>query len=652
MVRWRNGRTAADAWCAAALWPGSPPSAGVVREWIAAATGAPTTLPAGAAASIARPARATWPRGHSAFHWELAFPEVFFDASGQPSRTRRLRRGDWQSAVGHLACRHRLGIRTSRRETCDCGGASLLPRLPLLRQPHQRTSEQLSAVPRPRVAADAKRRPHRADPALRHRHRSRQRGAASTSLRSHHDRHLDRLRQSPPHFPDPSQHAICRADRPRTTARPRRCGSAAVSPISTSCTRQQTSGAPLAVVALADRVVEPGTPDHSRSHERNVARHRHGGRRSRAGAWRSRRAGACRFGRELNATDDRPHFRRAARGAPHCCRSSKANSCRRFRSTSDDRIDGIPASAASRLLTGAPFARARIGYRDVASATNKLTLIAAMLPANVVSTHTVFCLKSDLDDRSQWCLLGLMNSLVANYLVRLNVTTHVTAALMSRLPVPQTGASTRAHSIDSSRLRNRSPQRASTATIAAYAELNAIAGESLRSHDTTVRVHPRVVSLDLAFATAALLRGFAWPQTSTETRKHRNTETDMDIPALHNHITDSILRCAVAVHRGLGPGLPEHSYQASLALEFDANGIRYDRRPHHRSSIPKCSCRLASARLHRRRRGRRRTQGRDEHRSRPRQAGADLSTGDGSPRRPVTELQRGDDDYGIKRYQL
>ena len=47
----------------------------------------------------------------------------------------------------------------------------------------------------------------------------------------------------------------------------------------------------------------------------------------------------------------------------------------------------------------------------------------------------------------------------------------------------------------------------------------------------------------------------------------------MDVPALHTDITDSILRCAVAVHRGIGPGLPEHSYQTSLALEFDANGI-------------------------------------------------------------------------------
>ena len=49
----------------------------------------------------------------------------------------------------------------------------------------------------------------------------------------------------------------------------------------------------------------------------------------------------------------------------------------------------------------------------------------------------------------------------------------------------------------------------------------------------------------------------------------------MEIPALHTDITDSILRCAVAVHRGIGPGLPEHSYQTSLALEFDANGISY-----------------------------------------------------------------------------
>ncbi|MBY0497490.1 MAG: GxxExxY protein [Cyanobacteria bacterium] len=47
----------------------------------------------------------------------------------------------------------------------------------------------------------------------------------------------------------------------------------------------------------------------------------------------------------------------------------------------------------------------------------------------------------------------------------------------------------------------------------------------------------------------------------------------MDSPSLHTDLTDSILRCAIAVHRGVGPGLPEHSYQAALKLEFDAAGI-------------------------------------------------------------------------------
>ena len=53
----------------------------------------------------------------------------------------------------------------------------------------------------------------------------------------------------------------------------------------------------------------------------------------------------------------------------------------------------------------------------------------------------------------------------------------------------------------------------------------------------------------------------------------------MDFPSLHTDLTDSILRCAVAVHRELGPGLPEHSYQTSLALEFDASGIQYTDNP-------------------------------------------------------------------------
>jgi hypothetical protein len=177
----------------------------------------------------------------------------------------------------------------------------------------------------------------------------------------------------------------------------------------------------------------------------------------------------------LNATDDRPHFRRlgAAGGLLPIIEGKQLSP---FHVDVGRSTDGIAVGAASRLLTSAPFARARIGYRDVASATNKLTLIAALLPANVVSTHTVFCLKSDLEERSQWCLLGLMNSLVANYLVRLNVTTHVTASLMSRLPVPKPEPRSRVFD----RLVALAKSLASTrvdSNTEAYAELNAICAD-------------------------------------------------------------------------------------------------------------------------------------------------------------------------------
>jgi hypothetical protein len=73
----------------------------------------------------------------------------------------------------------------------------------------------------------------------------------------------------------------------------------------------------------------------------------------------------------------------------------------------------------------------------VASATNRLTLIAAILPAGCVSTHTVFCLRTALPLRAQHFLCGLFNSFVVNYLARLRVTTHVTTAIVEGLPIPK-----------------------------------------------------------------------------------------------------------------------------------------------------------------------------------------------------------------------
>lgn len=185
----------------------------------------------------------------------------------------------------------------------------------------------------------------------------------------------------------------------------------------------------------------------------------------------------ARFGRELNATDDRPHFVPYS-GAPAVLPVIEGKQLSPFHVDAGASRFAIDRRTAASLLDRIQFERERIAYRDVASATNKLTLIAAMLPRGAVSTHTLFCLKSPLDERDQWCLLALMNSLVANYVVRLQVTTHVTTSLMTRLPVPRPATGSR----DSERLADLAQHIASMPTTAfageasaAYAELNAIA---------------------------------------------------------------------------------------------------------------------------------------------------------------------------------
>jgi hypothetical protein len=143
----------------------------------------------------------------------------------------------------------------------------------------------------------------------------------------------------------------------------------------------------------------------------------------------------ARFGRELNATDDRDHF--GTSGLPVI----EGKHIEPFAAHIESSRQFINARTARTLLPTAPFDRARLAYRDVASATNRLTLIAAILPSGCVSTHTLFCLRNPLPRIAQLLLCGLFNSLVVNYLVRLRVTTHVTTATVERLPIPPPGYS-------------------------------------------------------------------------------------------------------------------------------------------------------------------------------------------------------------------
>jgi hypothetical protein len=134
-------------------------------------------------------------------------------------------------------------------------------------------------------------------------------------------------------------------------------------------------------------------------------------------------------GRELNATDDRHHF--GATGLPVL----EGKHLDPFRVRLEDATAHIDRRLARRLL-GDRIDRPRLGYREVASATNRLTLIAAIVPAGAVTTHTVFCVRERLPEDQLWFLCGVFNSYVANYCVRLRGGTHVPAAVIQQLPVP------------------------------------------------------------------------------------------------------------------------------------------------------------------------------------------------------------------------
>jgi len=145
------------------------------------------------------------------------------------------------------------------------------------------------------------------------------------------------------------------------------------------------------------------------------------------------------FGRELNASDDRDlfvPFQAGARGRPVL----EGKQIDPFRVN----VEGCRYQLRERTKVRI-CRRPRLAYRDVASATNRLTLIAAIIPADAVTTHTLFCLKTPLSLDAQHVLCALLNSFVANYLIRFRVNTHVTASLMSRLRVPLVHRDTSQH---------------------------------------------------------------------------------------------------------------------------------------------------------------------------------------------------------------
>jgi hypothetical protein len=139
---------------------------------------------------------------------------------------------------------------------------------------------------------------------------------------------------------------------------------------------------------------------------------------------------ALSFGRELNASEDRDAF--GSEGLPVV--EGKHLSPFAVDVRGVDRR--VPAQEARRRLPDRRYDSPRLGYRDVSGVGNKLALIAAIVPAGVVTTHTVFCLRSPIEIARQHFLCACFNSYVLNAVVRMLMGGHVTTSLVEQLPLP------------------------------------------------------------------------------------------------------------------------------------------------------------------------------------------------------------------------
>ena len=426
---------AADLWCATRLWPGAPPAAGLVAEWMAAATGSRTTLPAGQLRESMRAARAI-AHGHGAFHWELAFPEVFFDSDGRLKPDAGfdavLGNPPWDmvradtgsvSDRAEAKARTKAALRFYRRSPAYSlhgnGHANryqlFLERALRLTRPAGRVGLILPSG----IATDhgsAALRRHLLD-----------RTAIDTWLGFDNRRRIFPIHRSMRFL------VLATQNGGRTDVLRFRCG------LTDAGALEQDATAAPQLLTISRSRLESWSPEHLAIPEipDAAALALRSGIAGRVPALADPAGWNMRFGRELNATDDRSHFVPLDGSRGRLLPIVEGKLLSPFRTAIERATVGIAVKAAAQLIDRASFERARIAYRDVASATNRLTLIAAVLPAGAISTHTVFVSKPPLDDRSMWCLLGLMNSWVANYLVRLNVTTHVTSSMMAHVPVPR-----------------------------------------------------------------------------------------------------------------------------------------------------------------------------------------------------------------------
>jgi hypothetical protein len=477
LQQWKQ---AADFWCATWFWSAEPVSRGVHSDVLGSLTGLAATLPNHQRAALLARAAAT-AQQHQFFHWELEFPEVFFDGEGRPLpgggfdvvlgnppwdvlRADTGDRAARQHARGEHSRRLRFfrdsGIYTHQSRGHANRYQLFLERALQLTRPGGRVALILPAG----LASDQ----------------------GSASLRRHllNSVAVDRLlgfdnREAIFPIHRDVRFLLLTGTKGRATDRLicafGHSDAAALDDLPDAASEESPDARRIAVSRSLLEHWDPGDlsiPLITNRTDLDILSlvaasvpklgHRDG--------WN------VTFGRELNATDDRPHFvSRASSVDPALLTVVEGKHVEPFRVLADASTIAVPAALAATLVdAGRTFRRARLAYRDVASATNRVTLIAAVLPPGTISTHTLFCAKAPLGEAAQYCLLALLNSLVANHLVRLQVTTHVTTALMARLPVPKPAHSSRDFR-DLAALARVLEKTGVAANDAVYARLNAIA---------------------------------------------------------------------------------------------------------------------------------------------------------------------------------
>jgi hypothetical protein len=171
----------------------------------------------------------------------------------------------------------------------------------------------------------------------------------------------------------------------------------------------------------ARRIPDVRHPDHLVFAERLAQSHPKLGA---ANGWNAR------FGRELNATGDRASF--GTRGLPVI----EGKHIQPFAVDVRSSSFRIERAMATERLPAEGFSRPRLAYRDVSGVANRFSLIAAVVPADVVTTHTLFCLRTSQPIERHHFLCGIFNSYVLNALVRMLMGGHLTTSLVENLPVP------------------------------------------------------------------------------------------------------------------------------------------------------------------------------------------------------------------------